>query len=54
MRTFACQSCGQAVYFETWRCKHCGAALGFLPDALQLVALEKDVAASQAGRHGIR
>ena len=44
MRTFACQSCGQAVYFENWRCNHCGAALGFLPDALQLVAVEKDAA----------
>ncbi len=44
MRTFACQSCGQAVYFENWRCNHCGAALGFLPDALQLVALEEDAA----------
>jgi hypothetical protein len=54
MRTFACQSCGQPVYFENRCCNHCGAALGFLPDALQLVAPEKDVAGSQAGRPGTR
>ncbi|WP_295440833.1 putative zinc-binding metallopeptidase [uncultured Thiodictyon sp.] len=42
MRTFACQACGQAVYFENWRCNQCGATLGFLPDALRLVALQED------------
>jgi hypothetical protein len=44
----------EAGYFENWCRNHCGAALGFLPDALQLVALEKDVAGSQAGRPGTR
>jgi len=42
MRTFACQACGQAVYFENWGCNQCGATLGFLPDALRLAALEED------------
>ena len=39
MRTFACQSCGQPVYFENVVCNHCGATLGFLPDELRLAAL---------------
>ncbi|TVQ29701.1 MAG: hypothetical protein EA356_16180 [Geminicoccaceae bacterium] len=39
MRLFTCQSCGNAVYFENTRCERCGAALGFLPDRLQLSAL---------------
>ena len=42
MRTFACQACGQAVYFENWSCNQCGATLGFLPDASHLVALGED------------
>jgi hypothetical protein len=42
MRTFACQACGQAVYFENWRCNQCGATLGFVPDAMRLVALQED------------
>lgn len=39
MRTFACQACGQSVYFENVVCTQCGAVLGFLPDELRLVAL---------------
>ncbi len=39
MRTFACQSCGQPVYFENVVCTQCGAVLGFLPDQLLLAAL---------------
>jgi hypothetical protein len=39
MRTFACQSCSQPVYFENVVCTQCGATLGFLPDALRLAAL---------------
>jgi hypothetical protein len=41
MRTFACQSCGQPVYFENVVCNHCGATLGFLPDQLRLSALSE-------------
>jgi hypothetical protein len=41
MRTFVCQVCGQPVYFENFRCTHCGATLGFLPDRLRLSALEQ-------------
>jgi hypothetical protein len=41
MRTFACQSCGQPVYFENVLCTNCGATLGFLPDEMRLAALEE-------------
>jgi hypothetical protein len=39
MKTFACQACGQPVYFENWLCTGCRATLGFLPDELRLAAL---------------
>lgn len=39
MRVFACDACGQRVYFENGRCERCGSELGFLPDRLRLVAL---------------
>lgn len=42
MKTFACQACAQPVYFESARCPHCGATLGFLPDELRLSALRED------------
>jgi hypothetical protein len=40
MRLFVCQSCGQSLHFENTLCEKCGAALGFLPDALTLSALD--------------
>ncbi len=39
MRTFACQNCGQLVYFENTTCLNCGAALGFEPKNNELVTL---------------
>ncbi len=42
MRTFACQACGQAVYFENWHCNQCGADLGYVPEAGCLAALTED------------
>ncbi len=39
MRTFRCR-CGNRIYFGNSRCLRCGATLGFLPDRLQLAALE--------------
>ncbi|EXJ14183.1 zinc-binding metallopeptidase family protein [Imhoffiella purpurea] len=41
MRTFACQSCGQPIYFTNHTCIHCGAVLGFIPDELRLAALQE-------------
>lgn len=40
MRLFSCQNCGQLVYFENVSCTRCGAVLGFIPDDLQIVALD--------------
>ncbi len=40
MKTFCCNSCGNLVFFENTQCVKCGHALGFLPDILDLSALE--------------
>jgi hypothetical protein len=40
MKLFKCQNCGQAVYFENRFCGNCSHALGFLPGALVMAALE--------------
>jgi hypothetical protein len=40
MRRFSCERCGQLLFFENSVCLRCGAAVGFQPSALELVALE--------------
>jgi hypothetical protein len=40
MKLFTCQSCGLHVYFENVRCTRCGHTLGFLPDQMEVSALE--------------
>lgn len=40
MKLFACQACGQLLYFENTRCEHCHRALGYLPDLGTLSSLE--------------
>lgn len=40
MKLFQCQNCAQLLYFENTRCEKCTHALGYLPDAEQLSALE--------------
>src|ERR1700760_1862965 len=40
MRSFACGHCGHLVFFENSLCLHCGTALGFVPERLELAALE--------------
>jgi hypothetical protein len=42
VKLFKCQSCSQVVYFENTRCESCGHALGYLPEAMTLTALEPD------------
>jgi hypothetical protein len=42
MKLFKCQSCGQLLHFENHTCERCGHALGFLPAAGTLSALEPD------------
>jgi hypothetical protein len=55
MRTFRC-ACGARIFFENQACLACGRELGFLPDALQLTAIEPDAenayrVADDAGRY---
>jgi len=40
VRLFNCSQCGQRLYFENVGCERCEATLGFLPDQLQMVALD--------------
>lgn len=42
MKTFYCDACGALVFFENVTCLACGHALGFLPDVLDLSAMEHD------------
>ncbi len=39
MRTFACQNCGQLVFFENSTCLNCEAKLGFKADDNELITL---------------
>jgi hypothetical protein len=40
MKCFHCGECGTMIFFENDRCLKCNHQLGFLPDALELSALE--------------
>jgi hypothetical protein len=40
MRAFSCERCGQLLFFENSVCLRCGAAVGVLPSALDVVVLE--------------
>lgn len=40
MRAFACDHCGQLLFFENSHCLRCGTALGLLPERLMLQSLE--------------
>lgn len=42
MRIFRCDACGHALYFENARCLHCASALAFLPDRMDLCAVEPE------------
>jgi hypothetical protein len=42
MKLFACQSCGQVVYFENTKCERCGHRLGYLPQIFRVTALEPE------------
>ncbi|HEX7889650.1 MAG TPA: putative zinc-binding peptidase [Ramlibacter sp.] len=41
MKTFHCQHCGHPIFFENVECLQCGSALAFLPDRLNMAAIEK-------------
>ena len=40
MKLFACQACGQFLSFEDTHCLRCGRVLGFVPEYIELSALE--------------
>lgn len=40
MKTFHCQFCGHPVFFENVSCLQCESALAFLPDRLNIAAIE--------------
>jgi len=42
MLSYACGHCGRLVFFENTVCLHCSTPLGFVPDELDLVALEDE------------
>jgi hypothetical protein len=42
MEVFACQACGQVLYFENVLCERCGHGLGYLPDRATISAVEPD------------
>src|SRR4051812_49062821 len=41
MKTFHCQYCGHALFFENVKCLQCESDVGFLPDRMNMAALEK-------------
>lgn len=45
MRAFACDNCGQLLFFENSLCLRCGRALGFVPSRLDIVELGQPEAA---------
>jgi hypothetical protein len=49
MLPFHCSRCGHNVFFDNSACGQCGACLGFLPAAMQMVALD-DTRADAQGR----
>ncbi|MGV3492762.1 MAG: zinc-binding metallopeptidase family protein [Ramlibacter sp.] len=41
MKTFHCQYCGHPLFFENVKCLQCGSSLAFLPERLNMAALEQ-------------
>jgi hypothetical protein len=41
MKTFHCQHCGHPIFFENVECLQCHSALAFLPDRLNMAAIEQ-------------
>jgi len=42
MKLFKCQHCGQLLYFENTVCEKCAHRLGFIPEVMNLSALEPE------------
>ena len=43
VKLFECQNCGQLIYFENTQCERCGFALGYLPGAALMSALQPNI-----------
>lgn len=41
MKLFDCRNCGQTLYFENTKCEHCGHRLGYDPELVDMIALER-------------
>ena len=41
MKTFHCRYCGHPIFFENVQCLQCGSALAFLPDRMDMAAIEE-------------
>lgn len=50
MRAFECDECGNLLFFENTQCVECRSALGFLPDVLDLSALQEAKGNKQRAR----
>jgi hypothetical protein len=50
VRAFTCNRCGQLVFFENSLCLRCATPLGFVPSALELVAMTRETVAAGALR----
>jgi hypothetical protein len=48
MKTFHCQYCGHPIFFENVECLQCKSALAFLPDRLNMAAIEPAQDAGEA------
>jgi hypothetical protein len=54
MRAFACDHCGQLLFFENSHCLRCGTPLGFAPEELTLRTLEPLFKETYRALHGSR
>ncbi len=54
MRLFACEACGNPVYFDNSACTACGAALGFVADETRMAALDAAGTLARGGPGGPR
>jgi hypothetical protein len=54
MRVFNCGHCGHLVFFDSVQCLHCGSALAFVPEEMDMVALALvDVSSGSSGLQGL-
>lgn len=49
MNSFFCQHCGERLFFENTFCLSCNASLGFLPDRLEIAAIDGNSAYRKCG-----